>query len=814
MRNHYNQYTKWIANAESTAEPLPRALCRLLYTLCKVRGAKVIINFFSNEPSMLEPMLDAFEKWNSSKDIAGSNSTPVSDKLTWEEKFIMLLWLSHLARTPFDLAFISSPASDRDFHSLLPFKIPIGLPDVACRLFVLGLRYIQLNMKEQEAAKLLLIRLCTRPDMIRCGLCANFVYWTLRSLYLPFQGDQHDSIHTTIGCLSFLAGFLSTSDNITGGQFIPQVLEFTQEVISGSHSRAGIINGSSVARKSIIKIHRSCATHLLSGNCAPEGNEDESSAALNMIVDHLITSVGDKDSTVRFAASKALSMIAQKLDLDMKLQVIDDIIVQLQQDIIYKRIGIDERDPQRTTVDPANLKPDISNVNPLQSQGLILTLSHLLFRHSLPQTCLEKVIGNLVSGLDFEQRSPMGVSVGSSVRDAACFGVWALARNYKTLDLLQVSSSTIRPRWTSTKYASVFEILAAELVVTATLDPEGNVRRAASAALQELIGRHPDMVPDGIALVQIVDYHAVALRSRAMSAVALEAAKLRDLYLFAVLDGLLSWRAVSSPDVVVRRQAATALGQIFDIPGCAPMAQVYPHFQISNGRSLSEWHGLYLALAAAIEHSVASILHITSIIQTMYPFGDGASRDYVFYFLREDGPLSSDDIIRAGKDAWIPAEALCIVICVLGKHSRSCIDAQATTHLIDEKMNYHKKILESAMEHCVGVPLRVYQETAFTIFDQLPSFKQKNLLHEWMIEIKDRHRIRLNPRTATSWIAATGAILHFGKAKSPAVFADLTDFILEVLVSQLKEGSDWQAKTATLKYLYPAFYKYCTNTTL
>lgn len=754
---------------------------------------------------MLEPMLDAFEKWNSIRNDAEGNSLPILDELTWEEKFVMLLWLSHLARAPFDLASISS--SDPRSHpgTQLPIEMPVGLPDVACRLLALGFRYLQSSTKEQEAAKLLLVRLCTRPDMIRLGLHEKCVNWALQSLEYPAKDPKHDSVYSNIGSLSFLAGFFNGSDSEIAACFIKPVLYFTQEMVCGSINRARILNGSAVIRKSIIKIYRSCATHLLSRNSAQGSSEVDDSAALSIIVDHLMGDVGDNDSPVRFAASKALSMVAQQLDLDMSMQLMDDIITRLQEDVVQKNGEPDDRVSPPLAIDPALLEPDMSSVNPLQWQGLILTLSHLLFRHSLPQSCLTTVVSNIATGLDFEQRSSMGVSIGSGVRDASCFGIWSLARKYTTPVLLQVPPSTIRSRWTSYKYESLFEVLAAELVVAATLDPEGNIRRAASAALQELVGRHPDMVPNGIALVQIVDYHAVGLRSRAMTAVALQAAKLRDVYLFAVLDGLLSWRAINSPVVAVRRQAASAIGQIFDIYGCAPMTQLYQRFRSSQPRSPSEWHGLYLALAAAIRHSVASILYATSLIETVSPIG----QDNPLYLLRGDTFLSSADIIKPGKNANLVAEALCTVISALGKHSRGCIDARPPIDCLDGKPDYHRTILELALKYCTEVPMEVYSDTAVMLFNQYTVCGQQSLLHEWLREIKGRSSVRCDPKISVSWIAAFGSILCHGKAKSLAVFPDLRCLIVKVLVLQLSNRSNWQVKVATLRHLYKAVSNYC-----
>jgi hypothetical protein len=62
--------------------------------------------------------------------------------------------------------------------------------------------------------------------------------------------------------------------------------------------------------------------------------------------------------------------------------------------------------------------------------------------------------------------------VGSHVRDSACYVCWSFARAYRPEDLVHFATS-----------------LAAQLVVVSVYDREINIRRAASAAFQENVGR-------------------------------------------------------------------------------------------------------------------------------------------------------------------------------------------------------------------------------------------------------------------------------------------------------------------------------------
>jgi hypothetical protein len=86
-------------------------------------------------------------------------------------------------------------------------------------------------------------------------------------------------------------------------------------------------------------------------------------------------------------------------------------------------------------------------------------------------------------------------SVGTDVRDAACYVCWSFARAYEPQQL--------KPHVTQ---------LASGLLVTALFDREVNCRRAAAAAFQENVGRQGTF-PHGIDILTNVDYFAVGSRT-------------------------------------------------------------------------------------------------------------------------------------------------------------------------------------------------------------------------------------------------------------------------------------------------------------
>ena len=133
---------------------LPTALCRILYTFCKVRGEKIILGLLNNETRYLEPLLLALERASESQTAATH---------TWEERYILLLWLSLQLLAPFDLATISSVEPGDDVPNEL--QLPPSMPGIAKRLIPICLRFLNSSAREQKAAAILLARLCLRQDM-------------------------------------------------------------------------------------------------------------------------------------------------------------------------------------------------------------------------------------------------------------------------------------------------------------------------------------------------------------------------------------------------------------------------------------------------------------------------------------------------------------------------------------------------------------------------------------------------------------------------------------------------------------------------
>jgi hypothetical protein len=118
-----------------------------------------------------------------------------------------------------------------------------------------------------------------------------------------------------------------------------------------------------------------------------------------------------------------------------------------------------------------NGEPDISSVSEHTWHGACLAIAELSRRGLLLPHRLTEVIPWIIMALKFDVKRGAH-SVGSNVRDSACYVCWSFARAY-TPDVLDVH---VRQ-------------LSNTLIAVSVFDRDINIRRASSAAFQENVGR-------------------------------------------------------------------------------------------------------------------------------------------------------------------------------------------------------------------------------------------------------------------------------------------------------------------------------------
>ena len=699
--------------------PLFRAINKVLYTLCKIRGPNIISRFFSGEPRYLEPMLYVLEI--SLKEQA-AHSIYIRHALTWEERYILLLWLGHLTLAPFDLTTIDSSAAAPHDVDAEGIPLPLELPILAARLVKAALVTWGAAGKDREAAVLLLVRVVMRPDMRLLGLHGSALQWSLASLCADYQSDKSDSVYRTVSSLRFVAGFVKAADPEVVRPFLLSTFDTMQRIDKSSTRRALELRASALARKDFIKVYRGLSVAVIQSDL--NSGQQETNIAehlLDSVMGHLLESLADRDTLVRFAASKAISVVTSKLSPAMTADVSEAILEGLRDDVLpggRSRVAIHvgaNRDARCAKTVP---EQNLIAVSSLRWHGLVLALSQLLYRRAPPVDQLADIIDALLLALTFEQRSSTGASVGAAVRDAACFGIWAIARKYTTQELCGVQLSLIDE---DTKDFSTIQTLANHLVAAAVCDTSGNIRRGASAALQELIGRHPDTIAEGIQLVQTVDYHGVALRSRALRQVAIKTATLSPRYWEAIAKELLAWRGVDAASVEARRLAADSLGLLAMAQGASGIELLADALQKSHGcvdtQNVERRHGIFLAAAA--------VAHAWRGLETKADEDRVSSKVMQTWRLVED--VSPNDIITKIRKADLTIEATCTLICALAS-----LRAQGQETKPQSYNEHCILLLQHCLAHRGPVDRSCVREAAKGLFLVLNEVDQGTVLEQWL----------------------------------------------------------------------------------
>ncbi|KAA8916148.1 hypothetical protein TRICI_001697 [Trichomonascus ciferrii] len=436
---------------------------RVLYTLCKIRGAKVVSRFFSSRVTLLGEVVEMLVN-------SGGRS--------WQTRYVLLLWLSILVLAPFSLD-----------------KFDAGFEE---KLYDTVYQYLDVSGKERDGAALVMARLITRAD-VRDTLLKRFFEdiknnWSLGGL------------HYRLGIVQTTAVIWRIADVSGVQQFLYNFYDLLQEQFNEDMSA---------------KLRKFCVKNLGRISLAfSQFTEDGIPEQVEDILGTLIESLGDKDTGVRYTASKAVARIVHSLsDEDLRNEVIGALFAIFQEDVIVKKDGTESLD----------------YVSNSKWHGTILCIAELLRRRLLPPTYFEELSTVLEKALQFEQRR-LTFALGANVRDASCYVCWSLFRVYKEIP------------------AKVIDRIFESLVSLCSFDREVNIRRAASAAIQEGIGRQNGVagqlsVEEGLQLIQIVDYLRIGLRSRSFLEVASD---VYDLGYHGVVNSVLH-KGVCSWDPDVRR---------------------------------------------------------------------------------------------------------------------------------------------------------------------------------------------------------------------------------------------------------------------
>ncbi|KAJ3566930.1 hypothetical protein NP233_g6689 [Leucocoprinus birnbaumii] len=446
---------------KSKAPSAPRVerLLLLLYGYIKFRGHKTITRFFPHEIADVPIALNFM--------LMEQSIVHVSSQ--WALRWVMMLWLSLVAMIPFDLA---------------QFDDESKLGHTARSLESVGKSYLGKAGLERDGAALLLSRLYMRKDMKYAF--PGFVY----SLKTQISSQSTDVI-TAIG-------YLQVINEIVKNGSTDQVLELEPvylEIISAIDDTTSL-SGNTLLRKLRAKLMSRMATRLLPapkvrrrGKLLDEssgldqgeikGEDFEIPEAVEALLQSLFDTLQDKDTVVRWTAAKGVARVAERLPQDFSSQILDTVMD------LFSIHSV-----------TASTLYDLPSIAESTWHGAALACAEIARRGLVTTEQLPTLIGWISKALYFDLRKGSH-SIGSNVRDAASYVLWSLART-QDVTLLKSHASD----------------LARRLVTVALFDREIHIRRAASAAFQEHVGR-TNLFPHGIDVLSKTDFYAISGRRNA-----------------------------------------------------------------------------------------------------------------------------------------------------------------------------------------------------------------------------------------------------------------------------------------------------------
>lgn len=739
--------------------PLSVAICRILYVFCKVRGHKVIVRFLSTEARYLVLLLDYLN--TTSTEVTGS----IIRERTWEERYICILWLSQLLFAPFDLGSIFH-GNNASSTCIPGFNPPRDIPDQMMTVVFIGCKYIQVSGKEREAARSLLVRIATRRDVQQLDITRalmNWAFYTLRS------ATAVTGIYPCLGVISFLSGFLASSAPMEAQEYLRDIISVLKATMESTEPHMIFFLASHLVRSQIVKLLQ----NIVLVDIITNSRLETASEVVEESIGNLLERLTDDATPVRLAASKALSKIIRKIDTNMGVQIVQAVLESMP-DFSALRKG------QNTQLS--------TGIDVAECHGYILTLANFLYHHSVEITDHPIIINTLLAALSFEQRSVTGALHGSIVRDGACYGIWSLARKYPTADLQAIVHESCSP-------GSVIQTIANHLVVTALTDPAGNIRRGASAALQELVGRHPNQVENGITLVQTVDYHAIALRSRAMCSVAYETSQIAAVYIDVLFDAALDWRGCGDSSVATRSDAAEVLGKLALLKASA-LGTPWESFErclskIENHIALLEWrqtesrHGLTLGYSAILHHVYDEANTENSRVS------ESSSHELQFICDKASN-FAKDRLIEATRKdirqphLLIAAACHCFEAVLRLRQITHCLDRHRD---VEELLQLGREVVMDWLRHDDQDVIDAVSKVAKTLLRTADAGQQRVLLNHWL-------QIFSSSRGSVIHPAALKVILS-----SLEYIPDVSTEICTAIVARWQLAPDVQAHAAILTCL-------------
>ena len=573
--NNNKQRYEWFWNS-----PLPRILSAI-YALSKVRGRKRVQKFLPHQVENLEPVLDCLILLEQLEQQHEQSNNMIHSEITgrphlWESQYTMWNWMEILGKVPFDCEVVIDTERIQQLFRLATITLSVTGPT-------------------REMGASCLARWLTRPDLEESSFRRDFQQWSIQHLEDHTKTTTPTSIFTTMGILRTLVTILkiSTARRQTVLTSMEPFWSLLQKISDSTHRSSNVL-----LRKYLVKwwtrlgvLHlpprvaswryqrgrRSLKENLQRQLQQNKNNNHNHKGKANnqefcvdpkqakdyfffvpdqveLAMGHVLAALKDNSTVVRWSAAKGVGRITSRLPAICAEDVIDAIL---------------------------ELFDDIEKDN--DWHGACLTLAELARRGLLLPHRLKDVIPRIVQAIHYDLPRRQ-TSVGSHVRDAACYTYWALARAY--------SPEILRP---------FVPELGQSIVVAFLFDREVNCRRAASAAFQEMVGRQgAQNFKNGISILTAADYFSLGNRKNAFISIALHVARYEE-YQIAIIHHLFRI-TLSHWDPSIRLLASQSLNNLTSLNPQYMIDEVLPYLleNCLDEKNLQLRHGATLGLAEIV----------------------------------------------------------------------------------------------------------------------------------------------------------------------------------------------------------------------
>uniref|UniRef100_A0A8C0GQS9 Tubulin-specific chaperone D n=1 Tax=Chelonoidis abingdonii TaxID=106734 RepID=A0A8C0GQS9_CHEAB len=528
---------------------------KFFYIITKVRGYKIFLRLFPHEVADLQPVLDM---------IAVQNP---KDYETWETRYMLLLWLSMTCLIPFDLARLDGNILSEEGCTRMP---------IMDRILNVAKSYLVVSDKARDAAAVLVSRFIIRPD-VKQKRMADFLDWALSTL----SNSSFQTMEGTVvmdGMLQALAQLFKHGKRDDCLPYASTVLECLDNC-KLSESNQTLLRklgvklvqrlGLTFLKPKVAKWRYQRGCRSLAANlqfsaqvpvvqnlviAAADEEEYDIPGEVENVIEQLLIGLKDKDTIVRWSAAKGIGRITGRLPKELA----DDVVGSL-----LDCFSFQETDNSW--------------------HGGCLALAELGRRGLLLPSRITDVVPVILKALTYDEKRG-ACSVGSNVRDAACYVCWAFARAYDPLELKPFVNQ-----------------ISSALVIAAVFDRDINCRRAASAAFQENVGRQGTF-PHGIDIVTAADYFAVGNRVNCFLNISMYIASFPE-YTQSMIDHLVNMK-INHWDGVIRELSTKALHNLApQIPEYMTNVVLPRLLPLAVGTDLHTRHGAILA-CAEITHAL------------------------------------------------------------------------------------------------------------------------------------------------------------------------------------------------------------------